>query len=211
VVDATASMGYADADGISKLRYAAFVAAALSHLMLSAGDAVGLCVLGEEARLLVAPRARRGHLGAILVALQRLTAGGSSDPAAALDRVAAALPRRGRVILISDLLAEDDGAALVQSAARLRVRGDEVQVFGVLTPAELGDAPPDAGLFADPEHLHRQVPAVPREDAGYRSRVAAYYDDLARRLRAHGAEYVGLRTDEPVEAGLLRWALARGR
>lgn len=209
VVDATASMGYADADGVGKLRYACYVAAALGHLMLAAGDAVGLASAGAEPRLLVAPRARRGQLHAILLALQALEARGSGDPAEALDRAAASLRRRGRVILISDLLADDDGAAMVAAVGRLRARGDEVQVFRVLTPGELGDRPAAPGLFFDPERPGSTVPAVPADDRAYAPRVGAYYASLAASLRGHGAEYAELRTDEPVEAGLLRWALGR--
>jgi uncharacterized protein (DUF58 family) len=211
VVDATASMGYADPGGVTKLRYASYVAAALSHLMLSAGDAVGLASASHETRLRVAARARRGHLHAILLALQPLTAEGRADPADALERAAAALPRRGRLVLISDLLSDDDGAALVNVASRLRIRGDEVQVFRVLTAAELGEAPLSPALFFDPERPERPVPAAPASDDGYRSRLDAYYAELAQRLRAHAVEYAELRTDEPVEAGLLRWALARRR
>lgn len=209
VVDATASMGFEDGPGPSKLRYASYVAAALAHLMLGAGDAVGLAAAGEMPRLLVAPRARRGQLHAILLALQALSPAGSADAAAALDRVAAALPRRGRVILVSDLLDDDDGAALAAAAGRLRARGDEVQVFRVLTPTELGERGAPPGRYFDPEHPDRAIPAVPATDRGYADRLAAYYDGLAGSLRAHGAEYATLRTDEPVEAGLLRWALAR--
>jgi uncharacterized protein (DUF58 family) len=211
VLDATASMGFADARGLTKLRYGAYLAAALGHLMLSAGDAVGLATAGEDAALRVAPRARRGHLHAILLALQSLAGDGRAGAAAALDRAAAALPRRGRLVLISDLLEEDEGAALTRTAARLRARGDEVLVFRVLTPTELGEAPLGAALFFDPEHPDRAVPAVGADDAGYRERLQRYYADLAARLRAHGVEYTELRTDEPVEAGLLRWALSRRR
>jgi uncharacterized protein (DUF58 family) len=208
VVDATASMGFVGEAGMSRLRYASYVAAALGHLMLGAGDAVGLAAAAGDSRLLVAPRTRRGQLHALLIALQSLTPEGTGDLAGALDRVALALPRRGRVVLISDLLADDDGDALVTSAARLRARGDEVQVFSVLTSVELGEAPLGAGVFFDPERPLPRVPAV-TTDVGYRARLESYYQRLAARLRAHGVEYAALRTDEPVEAGLLRWAVAR--
>src|SRR5437764_685184 len=61
VVDASASMDYAGAGGVTKLRYATYVAAALSRLLNRAGDAVGLAAFGCDARLLLAPRSRKGH------------------------------------------------------------------------------------------------------------------------------------------------------
>jgi uncharacterized protein (DUF58 family) len=205
VVDASASMEYAGAGGVPKLRYAAYVAAALAHLMIGAGDAVGLAAFGAEPRLLLAPRSRKGHLHDLLMDLERLKPGGSGGAAEALDRVGATMRRGGRVVLVSDLLEDDGGESLSIAAGRLRARGDEVIVLRVLTPEETGDAAPDAGLFYDPEHPSRQVPATPRLDPGYARRVAGYYAALADRLRQRGIEYVPLSTAEPVEQALAAW------
>jgi uncharacterized protein (DUF58 family) len=206
VVDASASMGYAEPGGVSKLRYAAYLAAALAHLMMRAGDAVGLAAFGEGgARLLVPPRTRRGHLHDLLLHLERLVAAGSGGAGPALDRVGDALRRRGRVVLVSDLLEEDGGDALVAAAGRLRARGDETVVLRVLPPAEAGERAPEPGLFFDPEAPARTVPAAPGADGGYGSRVRAYYDGLAARLRDRGIEYVPLLTSRPVEEALAAW------
>ncbi|HEX5727727.1 MAG TPA: DUF58 domain-containing protein [Longimicrobiaceae bacterium] len=210
VVDASASMDFAEPGGVTKARYATFTAAALAHLMLGAGDAVGLAAFGAEPRLLLAPRSRRGHLHDLLLNLERLRPAGTGGAADALDRVAVALRRRGRVVLISDLLEDDDGEALVRAAGRLRARGDEVIVLRVLTPAESGERPPAAGAFFDPERPARAVPAAPGTDAGYARRVRAYYDSLANRLRERGVEYVPLSTARPVEEALVAWLSRRG-
>ncbi|HEX8696559.1 MAG TPA: DUF58 domain-containing protein [Longimicrobium sp.] len=209
VIDSSASMEFGGAQGVSKLRYACYLAAALGHLMIGAGDAVGLAAFGAEPRLLLAPRARRGHLHDLLLNLERLQPGGGGSAADVLDRLGVAMRRGGRVVLVSDLLEDDDGAALVTAAGRLRARGDEVIVMRVLTPEESGEAAPDAGLFFDPEHPGRQVPAAPRFDAGYARRVAAYYDSLADRLRERGVEYVPLTTAQPVEEALVAWVNRR--
>ena len=211
VVDATASMDYAGDGGVGKMRYACFVAAALAHLMLGSGDAVGLAAFGEGgARMLLPPRTRRGHLHDLLLHLERLRPGGGGGAGEALDRVGEALRRRGRVVLVSDLLEDDGGDALVAAAGRLAARGDEVAVLRVLTPAEWGEsAPPGPGLFFDPEAPSRTLPAAPSADAGYAGRVRAYYDGLSARLRERGVEYVPLLTDRPVEEALAGWLHAR--
>lgn len=209
VMDASASMDYAPPSGIAKSRYAAYVAAALAHLMLAAGDAVGLASFGATPRLLLAPRSRRGHLHDLLLQLERMRPEGNGSAADALDRVGSALQRRGRIVLIGDLLEEDGGDALVTALGRLRARGDEVIVLRVLTPAEIGDAAPDAGLFYDPEQPQTELPATPVADSGYARRVAAYYDSLGDRLRERGVEYVPLSTAQPVEEALVAWANAR--
>lgn len=209
VVDASASMGYAEPGGVSKARYAAYLAAALAHLMLGSGDAVGLAAWGAAPRLLLSPRGRRGQLHAVLGELQRLRVEGNGSAAAALERVGGALPRRGRVVLVSDLLEEDDGRALLAAVGRLRSRGDEVICLRVLTPTEAGAEPLPSGRFFDPENPADSLPAAPDADAGYAARVAAYYDAIAAGLRERGAEYLPLRTDEPVERALVAWLRAR--
>ena len=209
VVDTSASMDFAEEGGVTKSRYAAFLAAALAHLMLRSGDAVGLATSGADSKLLLPPRSRRGHLHDLLLHLERMKPAGSGAVADALDRVGGAMSRRGRVVLISDLLEEDAGAALVASAGRLRARGDEVIVMRVLTPAESGERAPGAGLFFDPEKPGQELAATPEADAGYARRVAAYYDSIADRLRERGVEYVPLSTAQPLEEALVAWANRR--
>jgi uncharacterized protein (DUF58 family) len=209
VVDTSASMDYAEPGGVTKSRYSAFLAAALAHLMLRSGDAVGLALSGAEARLLLPPRSRRGHLHDLLLHLERMKPAGTGNAADALDRVGGAMKRRGRVVLISDLLEDDGGAALIASAGRLRARGDEVIILRILTPAESGERAPGAGLFFDPEKPHQELPATPESDAGYVRRVTAYYDSIADRLRERGVEYVPLSTAQPVEEALVAWANRR--
>jgi uncharacterized protein (DUF58 family) len=211
VVDASLSMDFADGDDPGKLRYASFVAAALAHLMLGAGDAVGLAAFGAEPRLLLPPRTRRGQLHDLLLQLERMRAAGAGAAADALDRVGASLPRGGRVVLVSDLLEEDGGDALVAAAGRLRARGDEVIVMRILTPSEAGERASGAGLFFDPERPAREIAAAPRDDAGYTARVSAYYQGIADRLRERGVEYVPLTTAQPVETALASWVARRRR
>lgn len=209
IIDATASMGYAEPGGISKLRYAVILAAALAHIMLGSGDAVGLAGFGERVDLLAVPRSRQGHLHDLLLALEKLKAGGSASAAAALDRVADTLPRRGRVVLISDLLADDDGAAIVTAASRLMSRGDEVIALRPLTPTEAGRRAAAPARWFDPEAPAQTVAGPLGANGALATRVDAYYGSLAERLRAHGAEYVALSTSEPVETALRRWLAAR--
>lgn len=209
VVDATASMGYAEPDGVSKLRYATFAAAALAHLMLGTGDTIGLAAYGGAGGVLVPPRNRPGHLHQLLLELERLRPLGAADPQPVLERVGEALRLGGRVVLLSDLLAEDEGDALVAALGALRARGDEVMALRVATPAELGERALGGGVFYDPEHPERSTPGIPEADAGYRARVGGYYAALARRLRERGVEFVPLTTDEPVERALAGWIRAR--
>lgn len=208
VVDSTLSMAFSDRHGISKLRYAAFIAAALGHIMLKAGDAVGLATCGERAALRLPPRNRRGQLHDLIVELERLTPGGAADIDTAVDAAGGVLRRRGRVVVLSDLLGDDDGHALIAAVARLRARGSEVVVLRVLTPAEVGVEPLPPADYFDPEAPSRSTVGS-GGDSDYRDRLQAYYARIAGSLREHGAEYVEVLTDEPVEHALSAWLLAR--
>lgn len=205
VVDATASMGFADRHGVTKLRYAQYTAAALAHLMLRSGDAVGLAAFDENPRALVPPRNRRGHLHGLLLELEKLDARGEATAASAVELIGPLLRRRGRVILISDLLADDDGAALIAGLGPLRARGDEAMVIRPLTPVEEGEEELGVATYYDPEDASREIPAAPSTDPGYAGRVAAYYRRLANALRERGVEYVPTLTTTPVEKTLGGW------
>ncbi|MBR9990060.1 MAG: DUF58 domain-containing protein [Gemmatimonadetes bacterium] len=208
IVDATLSMGYSDVEGITKLRYAAYLAAALTHIMLRAGDAVGFASVSDEPVLHIPPRNRRGQLHDVLIELQKLRPRGSTPMADVVDAAAAVLRRRGRVVVISDLLADDDGAALLSAIGRLRARGSEVAVLRVLTPEESSRRAMSDAAFFDPERA-RETVVGSTTDPAYGHRLNEYYAALADGLRECGAEYVEADTDEPVEHALSAWLLAR--
>ncbi len=211
LIDTSESMGFVGDAPVSKLRYAQFVAAALAHLMLRGGDAAGLASFGEETALHMPPRNRPGHLHDLLLALERLEAHGSGSASAALDEVGGALRRRGRVILLSDCLEEDDGAGLLGAVGRLRARGDEVIVIRIASPLELGEGDSGPARYYDPEAPHQEIDAVPSTDSAFRDRVGAYYDGLRRGLEERGAEYVPLTTATPLVTALGGWLMARAR
>jgi uncharacterized protein (DUF58 family) len=208
VLDATLSMGFADHAGTTKLRYGAFIAAALGHLMLKGGDAVGLATGGAAPALRLPPRNRRGHLHDLLLELEAVRAAGSAPLAHAIDAAGGALRRRGRVVIISDLLEDDDGLELLRAVSRLRARGSEVAVLRVLTPEESGRREVASASYYDPERP-AQAWAGSTTGEAYRGRVAQYYARIGRELRDRGAEYVELETDQPVEHALSAWLLAR--
>src|SRR5262249_15991230 len=107
IVDTSGSMGYRGR-GVSKLEYARTLAAALGYLLLRQKDKVGLIGFGTRLTAYLPARARGGHLGDLLTALEALTPGGQTDLARALLYLSEVAARRSLVVVISDLL---DGAA----------------------------------------------------------------------------------------------------
>lgn len=209
LVDTSTSMGFTGDAAVSKLRYAQFVAAALAHVMLRAGDAVGLASSGAVTGFHLPPRNRPGHLHDVLLGLERLQPTGDIGPSRALDEVGTALRRRGRVILLSDCLSDDGPDDLVSSAARLRARGDEVIVLRVASRTELGFGEGRPARYFDPERPDDVIVAAPAADPAFRDRVSSYYDRLRLGLEECGAEYVPLTTHEPLLSAMGSWLLAR--
>jgi uncharacterized protein (DUF58 family) len=205
LIDTSLSMAYGDTP--DKLRYSAYLAAALSHLMLRAGDAVGLAVTGPSgARMLLPARNRRGHLHQILLELETLEPNSPGPLAQALDGMGRALRREGRVIVISDFL-ETDG--LLEAVGRLRARGDEVVGFRIATPQELGQVSLKHARYYDPDHPRADVAAAPGTHEGFKQRVAAWYDILATDFQERGAELVPLTTADPLANALRAWVASR--
>ena len=103
LLDVSASMGYGSGP-VTKLQYGSYLAGALAYLMNRQRDAFGLVAFDAGITSLVPASARTGHLRAVLLALERLKLGAHTNVAKPLHDLAAAVRRRGLVVLVSDLL-----------------------------------------------------------------------------------------------------------
>jgi len=210
VVDASPSMDFASSAeaGVTKLRYAALLAAALGHLLRLAGDRPGLMITGGREggpATFLPPRSGRERWHAFLHALSRMGPGQASSLGPMLEEVAEGMPAGGRVVVLSDFLEDDEGEAVVRTLGLLRARGDEVTAIRILTPEELGEGPGEDALYTDPENPERRIPGAPARDEGYRSRLQAYYGRLARSLTERGVDWYEARTTDPLVPVLRSW------
>src|SRR4051794_24894938 len=133
LVDSSASMGCANT-GRSKLHYAASLAAALAHLALRQGDAVGLTLYADAVTAHLPPRAKANQLDAVLAAIASAVVRPATDNDRALHQAAELASRRGMVVLFSDLFG--DLPAIVGGLDHLRYYNHEVIIFQVLDPWE---------------------------------------------------------------------------
>ena len=209
LLDVSASMAYRGSAPMSKLEYGSVLAASLAFLMNRQRDATGLITFDERIVFRLPAAARPGHLHALLIALERLTAGRRSDVGRPLHQLAEALMKRSMVVLVSDLL--DDPEPIIKGLKHLRFRGSDVIVFQVLDPHELTFPFQGPSRFRDLES-EQQITAEPsairttylRELAGLTLR----YD---RELRGAGVDYVQLDTSQPLDFALLAYLSARSR
>jgi uncharacterized protein (DUF58 family) len=208
LIDVSASMGYGSGK-VTKLQYGSFLAAALAYLMNRQRDAVGLITFDDKILMRLAPSARGGQLTSILIRLDRLEIGATTDVAKPLNDLAAAIRKRGLVVLISDLL--DDPDRVVEGLKHFRYRGTEVVVFHVLDEAELKFPFEQAARFRDVE-TRDEVVAVPgavREQ--YLKAISDLQERYRRELFLAGIDYVMLDTSLPLETALMAYLLTRRR
>jgi uncharacterized protein (DUF58 family) len=207
LVDTSASMAFGSP--LSKLEYAACLAAAIAWLVNRQRDAVGLTTFNDRIVQRIPPRARTGQLHTVLLALERLASGEASDVAKPLRQLADTLQKRGLVVLISDLL--DDPASVVTGLRYLRARGMEVVVFHVLDHAELTFPFQHTTTFRDLESSE-EILAVPHAvRAHYLEQIEGLKEQYRKELRAAGVDYQLVPTSLPLDAALLRYLHARGR
>ena len=208
LIDVSKSMGYASGE-VTKLQYASYLAGALAYLMHRQRDSFGLIAFDETIAALLPASSRSGHLRAVLLALERLELGAGTNVAKPLNDLAAAVRKRGMVILISDLL--DEPAQVLDGLKHFRYRGTDVIVFHILDPYELKFPFEQAARFRDTE-TEEEVQAVPqsiRED--YVDKMQNLIGFYRRELQLSGIDYCLLDTSQPLELGLMSYLMTRHR
>src|SRR5690606_2438019 len=211
LVDASASMAWSSSPGElpPKLWYAKQLSACLALLLLRQGDAVGLIGFDEKIRAHIGPRGGRRHWHDLLRALEPLEATGRTEAANALRDIAGRLPRRGLVVLCSDLLVDPESTRLALQF--LRHRGHEVLVFHILDPGEL-ELPGDRDArFVDPETGEELPVSVAHLRNEYREAVERAIEEWRRALVPLGIDYTLLETDQPLVHALRTYLRKRER
>jgi uncharacterized protein (DUF58 family) len=200
LLDASGSMAYQGA-GVSKLEYAAWVAASLSYLMLHQHDAVGLLVHDHQVRNTLPPHAGSKQLLRILQTLEATKPGGETGLAPLWHELANRVARKGMVIILSDCF--DKLPEVLLALRNLRHRRHDVLLLHILAPEEI-DFPfrrmtqfrnleqPGHKVLLDATQLRQQ----------YLKNFETFCGELRTGARDMQIDYHVMRTDEPVERAL---------
>lgn len=208
LLDVSASMGYGSGP-ITKLQYGSYLTGALAYLMNRQRDAFGLIAFDDSIKELLPASARSSHLRVVLLALERLKIGTRTNVAKPLHDLAAAVRKRGLVVLVSDLL--DDPQQVLDGLKHFRYRGTDVVVFHVVDPFELKFPFEQAARFRDMETAEEvmAVPGAVRQE--YIERMQARIAHYKRELGLVGIDYCLLDTSQPLELGLMAYLMTRRR
>jgi len=110
VLDASGSMEFCgkqaasiDGEALSKFAYGRYLAAALAYLFIKQGDSAGLVSFDSKVRAFLRPESRPSQVRRICEELHVMVPGEETVVGPVLHEVAERIPRRGLVVLISDL------------------------------------------------------------------------------------------------------------
>ncbi len=191
----------------TKYDAAATLAASLAWLALSHGDAVGCGVFDDRLRASVPARTKRSQLASICDVLEAPRNAGAGDFHRVLRAVAESLPKRGMVVVFSDLLGDREG--MFSGLQLLRTRGHDLALVHVLDDDEIDfrfDGPTRFEGLELPAHLACNPRAL-RE--GYLAAVESFLAEVRGRAAALRCDYALVRTGEPLDAALVRFLSRR--
>ncbi|MBN1553325.1 MAG: DUF58 domain-containing protein [Phycisphaerae bacterium] len=215
LVDASGSMGYAAGGRMSKMDYAICMAAALGYMMISQLDPVGLFVFDEKVRSFLPPRSKRAHLTNILSTLARTQPAGPTRLGACLHEIAARIPKRSLVILLSDLLdeesdsQEDSQEAVNQALHHFHHGGHDLIVFQVLDHSEIELDFQGQVRFEDPETRQELQVDPEAMRAVYRQQVREFIETYRQQCQSIRADFVTIDNAMTFDKALLEFLLQR--
>ncbi len=211
VVDVSGSMQYtgdhaAVSNGValSKLEYAKHLGAALAYMFVKQGDGAGLVTFDKTTRGFLRSGSRPSQVRRILEELHTTQAGEDTDVGAVLHHVAERIPKRGLVILISDLF--DDPEKIVEALHHFDFRQHELVVFHLLAEEELTFPFKSFQRFKDLEGIEAMLRIDPQAvRAAYLEKLRAFVKRIDSACGKMRADYVPVNTKTPLRDTLLRY------
>jgi uncharacterized protein (DUF58 family) len=215
LLDASGSMAYrgdaaATRDGrpLSKFAYAQYLAAALTYLLIGQQDAAGLVTFDTRPRRYLPARARPSQVRLLLEEIDRTEPGGETGLAGVFHDIAERIPRRGLVIILSDLF--DDPRRLTEALHHFRHRRHEVLLMHIMADEELCFPFSSFTEFRNLERAGERVNLDPRSiRASYLERVRAFLREIAAECGRLKIDYVPLNTRRPFDQALAEYLRAR--
>jgi len=195
--------------GWSKFDYAATCTASLAHMMRQQQDSLGLVLYATEVRLNLPPKNHPSHLRLLIHELEKAVPDNRTDVGDVFRLLAEQIPRRGMVVLISDLFV--DLPTLTQSLRHFRHRRHEVVVFHLMHEHELTFPFQDNTRF---KGLETPVELLTEPRAlrdSYLQAVDRFQAEVRKACASSGIDYVLMNTKEPLHTVLANYLAFRQR
>ena len=199
LLDSSQSMKFGSGS-VNKLSYATYLSAALTYLMLSQKDAVGLVLFDEKIKKFIPPKSTQSHANIIMKTLEKVTPGYDTQIQPVLDSMAERIRKRGLIILISDLL--DDPEKVLMGLKHFRYNKQEIIVFHLMDPEEYNfdfgeriqftDMESGESITTDPWHIRK----------AYKNQIDHFNKTYQYGCRNLKIDYVPLFTNQPLDIAL---------
>ena len=206
IVDVSSSMEYGDGH-LNKYEYAATVATSLAFLVLKNQDAVGCMTFDDKVRAKIPTLTKRTQLNSIIKSLDVNKPADKTDLASIFMEAAETYPRRGMMIVVSDLFG--DVEATMRGLRVLRQRGHDVLVMHIMDddeiefpftgPTRFEDLESDTRLNCNPKALRD----------GYLEALNEFLDEVRRECAKSAIDYSLIKTGDPLDAALAQFLSRR--
>jgi uncharacterized protein (DUF58 family) len=208
LLDASSSMHY-KSGAVSKLEYAKYMAASLAYLIVQQRDSVGLGVFDGQLRNYIEPKCSNAVVRTMAEELQKVEPVPRTDVAGILHEFARRMPRRGVVILFSDLFDHTD--EFLKGLDHLRFRGHNVVVFHTMDPHELEFPFKGTWKFKGLELEGELVTQPNRIRAAYLEEVRKFTTQIREACERAQVDYLLVNTSKPVDTVLTGYLIGRLR
>jgi len=189
--------------GIQKWVYGRNLAAALAYLMINQGDAAGLAIFRDASADVISAHSSTVHLHQLYRLLSQQMPESTTDTEKGLARLPERFPKRGLIVMISDLL--DDADKIIAALKGFCYRRHEILLFHLLTPEEREFPYRDNMEFVDAE-TNQVITAQGSYIAkAYREAMEAHTEKIKRFCRQNDIDFVPLSTSEMLSTALLAY------
>ena len=209
-VDASPSMAYAGPNAaMSKWEYARTLAAALGWLASLQHDEVTVATFAETAHLLTATQTTAREEWDVLSALESAVVADESRNVDALERwtglerLAAIVPPRSLVVLLTDAFGEID--YLLRAVLRLQSRHCDVRIAQVIDPAERDFPFEQDVVLRDLEGEDEMLVSPGSVRKSYQQEFSLFLNELAERMQRQNVVLQVVTTETPFDEAV--WAL----
>lgn len=209
ILDVSNSMSFASEGQMDKLTYGKYLAAALTYLMLRQNDAVGLAMFDHSVREYFPPRSTARHWRHLLEKMEQTPAGEDTDISGALHELAGRIPKRGIVVLISDLLGDPD--KMIDSLGHLKYQRHDMIVFHLMDVAERTFPFEKLTRFHDMEGSGAVIANPRTVRKAYLQRLNDFLDRMRRACLERDISYELCQTDRRYDQMLASYLGRRNR
>ncbi|HYG74711.1 MAG TPA: DUF58 domain-containing protein [Planctomycetota bacterium] len=189
--------------GIQKWIYGRNLAAALAYLMINQGDAAGLAVFRDSMADVISARSSTVHLHQLYTLLSKLQPEKTTDTEKGLARLPERFPKRGLIVMISDLL--DDADKIISALKGFSYRRHEILLFHLLAPEEREFPYRDNTEFVDAETNEIITAQGSYIAKAYKEAMTAHTEKIKRFCRQSDIDFVPLSTSEMLSTALLAY------